>query len=64
MEVKLYEINPEIKAYVDANAKEDLKTAVSIKQKLERYGKIDEIELSVAEHFEGLEYTSEKAFFK
>ncbi|MDD6004967.1 MAG: polyribonucleotide nucleotidyltransferase [Firmicutes bacterium] len=60
MEVKLYEINPEIKAYVDANAKEDLKTAVSIKQKLERYGKIDEIELSVAEHFEGLEYTSEK----
>lgn len=60
MEVKLYEINPEIKAYVDANAKEDLKTAVSIKQKLERYGKIDEIELNVAEHFEGLEYTSEK----
>lgn len=60
MEVKLYEINPEIKAYVDANAKEDLKTAVSIKQKLERYGKIDEIELSVAGHFEGLEYTSEK----
>ncbi len=60
MEVKLYEINPEIKAYVDANAKEDLKTAVSIKQKLERYGKIDEIELSVAEHFEGLEYNSEK----
>lgn len=60
MEVKLYEINPEIKAYVDANAKDELKAAVSIKQKLERYGKIDEIELSVAEHFEGLEYASEK----
>ena len=60
MEVVLYEINPEIKAYIDANAKESLKEAVSIKQKLERYGKIDEIKAQMAEYFESLEYASEK----
>lgn len=60
MEVTLYEIAPEIKAYIDENAKEELKEAVSIKQKLERYGKIDEIKDRMAEHFEALEYKSEK----
>ncbi len=43
MEVVLYEINPEIKAYVDEHAKKAIEEAVSIKGKLERYGKIDEL---------------------
>ena len=60
MEVVLYEINPEVKAYVDEHAKQRLEEAVSIKLKLERYGKIDDITLEMTEHFEGLEYASEK----
>ncbi len=51
MEVTLYEIAPEVKAYVDANGKARLEEAVSIKQKLERYGKIDEITDEMALHF-------------
>ena len=43
MEIKLYEISSSIKEYIDANAKDRLQEAVSIKLKLERYGKIDEI---------------------
>ncbi len=59
-EVNLYEINPEIKAEVDAFAQDRLKDAVSIKLKLERYGKIDEIEEEVVALFEAKEYASEK----
>ena len=60
MEVVLYEIDPMIRSYIDENAKARLEEAVSIKQKLERYGKIDEIEDEVAAHFESLEYHSDK----
>lgn len=60
MEVKLYEINPEIKSYIDANAASRLIEAVSIKQKLERYGTIDKITDEMVEHFDTLEYPSEK----
>ena len=60
MEVVLYEIDPMIRSYIDENAKARLEEAVSIKQKLERYGKIDEIEDEMAAHFESLEYHSDK----
>ncbi len=60
MEVTLYKIADEVKEYIDANGKEALKEAVSIKQKLERYGKIDEITEAMKAHFESLQYPSEK----
>ena len=60
MEVVLYEIDPMIRSYIDENAKARLEEAVSIKQKLERYGKIAEIEDEMAAHFESLEYHSDK----
>ncbi len=64
MEIKLYEISSSIKEYIDANAKDRLQEAVSIKLKLERYGKIDEITEEMAKYFEGLEYASEKEMNK
>ncbi len=43
MEVELYEINPLVKEYVNEHGKARIEEAVSIKGKLERYGKIDEL---------------------
>ncbi|MBR2825489.1 MAG: polyribonucleotide nucleotidyltransferase [Solobacterium sp.] len=43
MEVTLYEVNPLIKSYIDEHGKADIQEAVSIKKKLERYAKIDEL---------------------
>ena len=43
MEIALYEIKPEVKAFIDEAAKSRLQQAVSIKLKLERYGTIDNI---------------------
>lgn len=43
MTVILYEINPDIRAYIDAHARQDIIDAVSIKGKLERYGRIDDL---------------------
>ena len=43
MEVVLYEINPKIKEYINEHGKKDIEAAVSIKGKLERYNKIDEL---------------------
>lgn len=43
MEVVLYEINPVIKKLIDEQGAERIRQAVSIKGKLERYGKIDEL---------------------
>lgn len=51
MEVVLYEINPSIKAYIDEHGKKRIEEAVSIKEKLERYGAIDAI---IAEMEEGV----------
>lgn len=51
VEVHLYQYDPEVVSYIDANGKERLKTAVSIKEKLERYGKIDEITAEMADYF-------------
>lgn len=60
MEVKLYEIDPAVKTYINEHAKKELEEAVSIKQKLERYGKIDEITAAMQEYFEGQSYATEK----
>jgi polyribonucleotide nucleotidyltransferase len=61
MEIKLYEIDDSIKQLVDAKGKERIEKAVSIKLKLERYGKIDEITTEMCEIVGGLEYDTEKA---
>ena len=61
MEVVLYEIDPSIKEYIDANGAKRLIEAVSIKQKLERYGAIDAITAEMVDHFAGLSYENEKA---
>ncbi len=60
MEVKLYEIDERVKNYVDEFGKAELEKAVSIKLKLERYGKIDEITAEMQKHFEEMEDLSEK----
>ena len=61
MEVVLYEIPTEIKAKVDEFSKERLEEAVKIKLKLERYGKIDELEAETIALFETFEYANDKA---
>ncbi|MBR5290447.1 MAG: polyribonucleotide nucleotidyltransferase [Erysipelotrichaceae bacterium] len=61
MDVVLYEIKPEIKAYVDENGKARLEEAVSIKQKLERYGKIDDITDEMAAAVEAMSFENDKA---
>ena len=53
-EVELYSIPAEIDKLVKDMAEDDLKKAVSIKEKLERYGKIDEINLNTLERLEEL----------
>ena len=60
MEVTLYEIDPRVKDYVNENGKKALEEAVSIKEKLERYGKIDDITAEMKKHFEEMEGLSEK----
>ncbi|MFV0479822.1 MAG: polyribonucleotide nucleotidyltransferase [Anaerorhabdus sp.] len=60
MEVVLYEINPEIKSVIDTQGKKRLEEAVSIKLKLERYGKIDDITEEMVKIFEEKEYATEK----
>ncbi|MBP3892154.1 MAG: polyribonucleotide nucleotidyltransferase [Solobacterium sp.] len=61
MEVVLYEINPAIKDYIDAHGKKAIEEAVSIKGKLERYNKIDELIAQMEnEVAENLEWADEK----
>ena len=64
MEVSLYEIDPAIKQLVDENGKKDIEEAVSIKGKLERYGKIDELIAKMCDMVSALEYPNEKAHDK
>lgn len=59
MEVTLYEINPKIKAYIDEHAAEQIRQAVSIKGKLERYSTIDSLIDSMVEEVGSWEYESE-----
>ena len=60
MEVVLYEIDPSIKEYVNANGKKRLEEAVSIHDKLESYAAQENITNEMKEHFENLEGVSEK----
>lgn len=60
MEVKLYEIDPAIIAEINEKGKVRLEEAVRIHEKLERYGKIDEITDEMAALFEAKEYATDK----
>ena len=61
MEVTLYEINPVVKEYIDKNGADRIREAVSIKGKLERYGKIDEIISEMADDVSKMEWEDDKA---
>ncbi|MBS3990508.1 MAG: polyribonucleotide nucleotidyltransferase [Erysipelothrix sp.] len=60
-EVSLYSIPEEISSTVKLNFESRLRTAVSIKEKLERYDAIDEIEAEAVEHFNSFTFDNEKA---
>lgn len=61
MEVKLYEIASDIKEFVQSSFERELRDAVSIVKKLERYHKIDEITAQAVEQYEhSLAFDSEK----
>lgn len=60
MEVVLYEIDPAVREYVDANGKRRLEEAVSIHDKLESYAAQDAIINEMKEHFANDESLSEK----
>lgn len=61
MEVVLYAIDPEIIKYVDEHAAQAIREAVSIKGKLERYGKIDELTQQMVDEIGAKEYENEAA---
>ena len=61
MEVVLYQINPVVKQYIDENGADRIREAVSIKGKLERYGKIDELIEEMAAGVEALEWEDDAA---
>ncbi len=60
MEVVLYEIDPSVREYVDANGKARLEAAVSIHDKLESYAAQESITNEMKEHFANDETLSEK----
>ena len=59
MEIKLYEVDPVLNAEVREFSQKRLEEAVRIHEKLERYGKIDEIEAETVALFEGRSYASD-----
>ncbi len=59
-EIELYEINPELNEQVRSQFEEKIRTAVSIKEKLERYGKIEELTQEAIDMVSQNEYASEK----
>lgn len=61
MEVTLYTPDEEIVAAVKAGYEADIRKAVSIEKKLERYGKIDELTAAAVAEFEAKEYENDKA---
>ncbi len=61
MEVVLYEINPVIKQLIDEKGADRIREAVSIKGKLERYGKIDELIAEMENEVAALEWENDKA---
>ena len=59
MEIKLYQIDENIKNEIAEKYETQLREAVAIHEKLKRYGKIDEITDEAVSYFESLEYESE-----
>lgn len=59
MEIKLYTVSEEINAEVRAGFESQIRAAVSIEKKLERYGKIDDLIDEAVAVFEAKEYASE-----
>ncbi len=61
MEVVLYEIDPKVRAYVDANGADRIRKAVTIEGKLERYGAIDALIAEMEEGVATLEWEDDAA---
>ncbi len=59
-EIELYAVNETIDSEVRKNFEAQIRAAVSIKEKLERYGKIDDLTDEAAEMIANKEYASEK----
>lgn len=59
-EIELYAVDETIDSEVRANFEAQIRAAVSIKEKLERYGKIDDLTDEAAEMIANKEYESEK----
>lgn len=59
-EIELYAVDETIDREVRANFEAQIRAAVSIKEKLERYGKIDDLTDKAAEMIANKEYESEK----
>lgn len=59
-EIELYTVDETIDSEVRANFEAQIRAAVSIKEKLERYGKIDDLTDEAAEMIANKEYASEK----
>lgn len=59
-EIELYAIDETIDSEVRANFEAQIRAAVSIKEKLERYGKIDDLTDEAAQMIANKEYESEK----
>ena len=59
-EIELYAVDETIDSEVRANFEAQIRAAVSIKEKLERYGKIDDLTDEAAEMIANKEYASEK----
>lgn len=59
-EIELYAIDETINSEVRANFEAQIRAAVSIKEKLERYGKIDDLTDEAAQMIANKEYESEK----
>ena len=59
-EIELYTVDPVVDQEVRENFEAKIRAAVSIKEKLERYGKIDDLTDDAAAFIEAKEYASEK----
>lgn len=59
-EIELYKVDPEVDAAVREGFEAKIREAVSIKEKLDRYNKIDELTDEAAAMIEAKEYASEK----
>ena len=60
-EIALYQVDEAVDAEVRSKYEAAIREAVSIKEKLERYGKIDELTEQAVAEFEAKEYETEKA---